>query len=80
MSFARFLSLALAGLLVLVGCGGAAEQRATPTPAPVSADIPELGRLINLPVRPVQVQWQANKKGGGDRMAIGPTNIEIVCR
>lgn len=80
MSSARFLFLALAGLLLLAGCGGASGQRATPTPAPVSTDIPELSRLINLPVQPVRVQWQANKKGGGDRMAIGPTDIEIACR
>ncbi len=79
MSFGRLLLLALACLLVLAGCGPASGQRTAPTTAaPIPTDVPGLSRFINLPVQPVQVQWQVNEKGSGDRMAIGPTDIELV--
>lgn len=79
MSFGHLLPLALVCLLVLAGCGLASGQRtALTTAAPIPTDVPGLNRFINLPVQPVQVQWQMNEKGSGDRMAIGPTDIELI--
>ncbi len=47
--------------------------------APVSKDVNELRRLVNLPYEPRSAIWQRRARGSGESAAPGPTDWSVVC-